>query len=595
MTPPKSVHVLFVHGVGQHSPLSALLRPYQAFRSNLRSPEAPTTVEDLIPNWRLEEFNEKAMAPYLKLTPKPGQPRPPDAVYFYEVNYSALAGVVRGDQPLDITSLFVGFDLALNVARQNIARTAPAGTAAIAQIAQRLAAVLVAATVPILGLPSLLLRNFTATFVANFSRFFEDVATFALDRNGDKLISAHVDRTVENIVNSERFDLGASELVIAAHSLGSIVIHNYLLRHWCGSDMRVVPGRLLTFGAPIGIICWTWLFLDYRGGPIDLSKETGRNYFSWDPQPEAGSPVRKVLWMNIVNYMDPIATAFPMEYVDLAQPPGTTLPGLEGGRVEHRYIKTGSALSAGSAHTDYLNDRPGFLEILGRLAYLRANDPKETATGRLAAEHWKSMCRALWGLRVGLWLFGVACLGGYFWMIARQVHEPIAVLLKPFSVLQPLAVLMLLLYLAPRAMVELLAFFQRLQYGGPTKRTAANTVRTLPWLDWASIPYRMRRFLGLGLKNVDPMAPAPPRILRALGRILSFIPTAVVMVIPIGLAGKLRGNGPGIFDLITNHSSSALLMLGLFLLYVIAFALSECFAQWRALVIALTSPAPGRS
>ena len=56
--------------------------------------------------------------------------------------------------------------------------------------------VFVAATVPVLGLPSLLLRNYTQTIIAVSSRFFEDVATFALDKNGEQLISAHIDRTV---------------------------------------------------------------------------------------------------------------------------------------------------------------------------------------------------------------------------------------------------------------------------------------------------------------------------------------------------------------------------------------------------------------
>jgi hypothetical protein len=590
-TPPRRVHVLFVHGVGQHSRLSALLRPYQAFRSSLRSAEAPTTVEDLIPDWRLEELSEDAETPYLKLTPKPNQPRPPEAVYFYEVNYSVLAGIIRGNQPLDITQLFVGLDLAINVARQRVLSSAPAQTAAIARIAQRLVGVLVATTAPILGLPSLLLRSYTGTFVAQFTRFFADVATFAIDKNGDKLISAHVDKTIENIVNSEQFGFD-SELVIAAHSLGTVVMHNYLVRQWSGSDKRVVPARLLTFGSPIGLVCWMWLFLDYGGGRLDPRRATGRNYFSWDPLPGAAAPARSVLWINVVNHLDPIATAFPPEHVDLIQPPGAALTSIVGGSVEHRYIKLGGALSVGGAHTDYINDREGFLEIAARLAYLRSGDPRDPAKQRSAGQHWENALWDLRRLRVGLWLLGVVCLSAYLWVIAKQFPVvPIVLLLNPLTLLQPLTVMLLILYAWPRAMIELLAFFQRLEFGGPTKRTAAEQMGELPWRDLASFPYRLRRLFRLGLQDPDPEAPRAGLILRSLGRTLSFVPTAVLMVIPIAMARELRGSGPGPVELIRNHPTAALILLVLFLLYVVAFALSEFFGRWRALIVELTRPA----
>src|SRR6188508_1251253 len=108
-----------VHGVGRHAPLSSLLEVYQSFRSNTRSPEAPLIYEDRIQDWRLDEVNEGTAPPYLKLIPRfPDARADIVAVYIYEVNYSALAGVVRQNHPLDLTTLFVGLDLAVAAARQ---------------------------------------------------------------------------------------------------------------------------------------------------------------------------------------------------------------------------------------------------------------------------------------------------------------------------------------------------------------------------------------------------------------------------------------------------------------------------------------------
>src|SRR5258706_362186 len=124
--------------------------------------------------------------------------------------------------------------------------------------------------------------------VATFTRFFEDIATFAMDKNGEQLISAHVDRTVQNIVSGPLFSPPTNNnkedtFVIAAHSLGAIVAHNYLVRQW-GLGGRLVPTKLLTFGSPIGLVCWLWLFLDFPSfqfstGPI------GDHYFCWTPEP----------------------------------------------------------------------------------------------------------------------------------------------------------------------------------------------------------------------------------------------------------------------------------------------------------------------
>lgn len=598
----RNVHVLLVHGVGRHSRLSALLRAYQAFRSNLNSAEAPTTGEDPIPDWSLAAFSEDATTPYVKLSPKPGQPSLPEAVLLYEVNYSNLAGVIRDNQPLDITRLFVGLDLAVNVARSNLRahlrrplsesqpetagleRFAP-DNAVLAHQLQKLTGVFVAATVPILGLPSLLLRNYTETFVTHFTRFFEDVATFTLDKNGEKLISAHVDRTIENIVKSGDFNAERDELVIVAHSLGTIVIHNYLLRHWSGKqrvkgkeldDPLPVPARLLTFGSPIGLICWMWLFLDYPGLKFDLERPTGRNYFSWDPQPGTASPKHEIQWINVVNHLDPIATAFPLDYVDLTRPAGKELAGLERGRVEHRYIKTGGAFSAASAHTAYFPNRT-FREILGRTVRLRRGDPLEQTKLKMVSveEHWANTMRDLMRLRTGLWFLGAVFIGIYLIGIALAYDEPVALLLLP-------------LYAWPPATIAVLAFFQRLTFGGPTKRTGVEQMKALPWRDLASLPYRLRRLFGLGRTDPSPMAARPNAALRWLALFVAFVPTALAMAAPIVLAQQQIGGGSGILDLIADHPFAASFMVLVFFVYLVSFALSEFLAHWRVLVLELS-------
>ena len=188
---PPAVHVLVVHGVGRHDRLSNLLRTYQTLRANLTSFEAPVAFEDQIPGWRLTKFEEGASPPFLKLEPRAAREQEGQlgAAHLYEVNYSGFAGIVRQNQPIDLTTLFVGLDLAICEARQRPAAAAPApglgtSTAPLARSLQRLSGTLTASTVPIVGVPSIIFRDYIGTFVSTFTRFFEDVATFALDKNG---------------------------------------------------------------------------------------------------------------------------------------------------------------------------------------------------------------------------------------------------------------------------------------------------------------------------------------------------------------------------------------------------------------------------
>ena len=587
---PRNVHVLFVHGVGTHSRLSSLLQAYQALRANTANPEAAIEYEDLNPEWRLEAFDDTSGTPYLKLSLPGATPGATEAVYLYEVNYSALAGVVRANHPLDLTGLFVGFDLAVNVARSRSEH--PDG--GLADTVQQLAGVFVAATVPILGLPSLVFRNYTRSLVATFTRFFEDIATFALDTNGEHLISAHVERTLETIFGGPRFEHGDAEhdrdiVVIAAHSLGAIVIHNYIVREATSGHGRL-PSRVLTFGSPIGLVCWTWLFLDFAGMDFERPNLDHVRYFTWTPfKDRSASAPPPMQWINVVNHLDPIATAFPLEHVNLARSSAENADSLAGRRVHHRFIKAGT--SAGSAHGAYFEDREGFLEILSRLAGLRAGppeavlDPQARSRGgefapRNAAQHWKEGAEALERLSMLWWILGLAAISAYLAAMAWVLGSG-------------WLMLFMLLFASPQLTMGTLAFCQRFVCGRPTKRTSSAAIEGLPWRRVASFPYRLRQ--GLRRGQTEPQERAQVLSSGAgLGWKLSmwlasFAPSLAAMLLPLGalwLAGGLQAPHP----VFVRYWGLVLPgMLALFTLYLVAFAISEFVAKWRELMVKVTA------
>lgn len=601
---PRHVHILFVHGVGTHSRLSSLLQAYQALRANLRSPEAPTGDEDPIPEWKLREFDDGAgltATPHLKLALDATTPGATEAVYLYEVNYSALAGVVRANQPIDLTGLFVGFDLAVNVARKRLREKGvpqrPADRydiddSALALTVQKLAGVFVAATVPILGIPSLVFSRFTRNIVAIFTRFFEDIATFALDRSGEGLISAHVDRTVESILEYGSFKHGDDThgrdiLVIAAHSLGTIVTHSYLVRHGIGSDPHV-PARVLTFGSPIGLVCWLWLFLDFREMDFRKPDLEASHYFSWKSlaRPAVAHAPPAMQWINVVNHLDPIATAFPLDYVNLALSPAENAAALAGSRVHQRYINTGDA--AGAAHTAYFDDRKGFLEILGRLAGLRAGAPEEvldpelfpkdpkTPPGRTADQHWRETADGLEKLRRACRATGWLAIAGYLGVLAWAWGSPWPMVLLP-------------LYAWPPLTIGTLAFFQRLTYSKPTKRTPGEAIESLPWTDTRSLPHRMRqlwrRRRSLQEEREYVLASDPGWTRKLPMWILSFAPTLLAMSLPVLVTAWFAGAPQAALEFFKQHWTLAVPgLLALFTIYLVTFAISEFAAHWRAAV-----------
>lgn len=591
----RDVHVLFVHGVGQHSRLSALLQAYQSLRADPRSSEVPSREENPIPEWRLEEFVDasgQGATPRLKLTNDAG-----NAVHLYEVNYSSLAGVVRGNQPLDLTALFVGFDLAVSVARVRLEQQPPARTGidhvALARTLQKLCGVIVAATVPVLGIPSLVFRRFTHNWVAVFTRFFEDIATFALDTNGSALINAHFDRTVKSIVESPPFDRDLEaghrdEFLIAAHSLGSVVAHNYLVRHLSGKNALRRPDKLLTYGSPIGLVCWLWLLVDFEA--IDFRRPNPTGYFSWQSVQltSPGTGTAPMLWINVLNHLDPIATAFPEAYMALSRTPQHNRAGLEGQRIHHRFIDTGDL--PGAAHTAYFGDRDGFIDLLARMAGLRKGAPLDVPhlADRSAAQHWRHAAAALLWLRWLAWGAGLVLIAAYLGAAAWLLDSKWALWMLP-------------LFCVPAWTLGSLAFFQRLIFSKPTKRTSIQAIESLPWRDPSCRPHRMRQQWRAGLGAPWPearerafvLAPGPGFWRKLWLSVLSFVPTLVALLLPLLAMYAASPNRPiGAQRLADNPLSIFSGALALFTGYLMAFAFSEFARHWReALRIATTSDA----
>ena len=576
--PLSTVHLLMVHGVGGHDHLSNLLRTYQSFRANLTSVEAPIEGEDLIPGWRLAQFEEGATPPVLTLEPRE---RPMDGtvgkVCLYEVTYSGLAGVVRRNQPLDLSRLFVGLDLVVCAARQ---RPRSAGSqvfgvndAELARCLQQVAGVLTAGTVPIIGLPALLFKNYIGTFIRLFTRFFDDVATFVLDKNGEQLISAHLDRTMAII---EKGFAPGDRLVVAAHSLGSVVVHNYVVRQWTAGQSRI-PDAVVTFGSPIGLLTWMWLFLDFED--MDFGRRVSADpYFCWNPVSN-GSQVRPAIaWMNVVNCGDPIATAFPIEALDLSSNKATIAASLAGNAIAHRFFGPAAIGSVGGSHGEYLNDKAGFLKILLRASGLESGPPQNVASARTSAQHWSATDSVLRSTQWLLYAVAMLFLAGYFALISRAFDDRRAFLfMAPFWL--------------PSLMIGTLAFFQRLTLGGPTKRITPSLIREMSWRDMASLPYRLRDLLSGSADPdvaVDPMAPSAGYLTRLLVNVIAFVPTLAVMTMPVVLTCWWTGRWPASTTVVAHLASRpALIALALFMVYVTTCALYELVRAWRRVVRSL--------
>jgi hypothetical protein len=575
-----------VHGVGRHDRLSALLEIYQAIRSDLRSPEAPAAVEDRIPDWKLERFEEGATPPYLKLRftfdPEPGDAA---VAYIYEVNYSALAGVIRANHRLDLTTLFVGFDVAVCWARQQPlpAQVAlfPGRPERLARALQRVSGVMTAATGPLLGIPALLYSRYSNSFVAAFTRFFEDVVTYALDKSGEQLISEHLDRTVERIRSAPLFqDVPVnthSEFVMAAHSLGSVVTHSFVVRHW--TDDRL-PKTVVTFGSPIGLITWLWLFLDFEDFDFTRPRPSD-TFFCWKPLRNDAAPLAPFRWFNVVNCLDPIATSFPVGAADLSRTAAELAGDLPDGIQQH-HCGTARVWETGRAHTEYLHDRDGFLEILQRAAGLRPGRPQEVRCNPPEV-HWRSTFTTLGRVQAGAWLVAMLFAVVYCGFVAWHFQDPYLLLTS-------------VLFTLPVATVGGLAFVQRFFFGGRTKRISAKRLRALRW-DPVGLPYRLRQWLGdvrqrLMRREIDDttIPQHRPWMLRLM-KVVAFLPTLAAMLVPAAIGWALHGDSQVRWMPVTAYFAA----LAVFVLYLLACAVFELVSAWRSVLASLNlSAAPGR-
>lgn len=564
-----------VHGVGGHDHLSNLLRTYQSFRANLTSVEAPIEGEDLIPGWRLVQFEEGETPPVLTLEPRETpMPGTVGRVCLYEVNYSGLAGVVRRNQPLDLTRLFVGLDLVVCAARQRPRRAASSAfggdNAELARCLQRVAGVLTAGTVPIIGLPALLFKNYIGTFIRLFTRFFDDVATFVLDKNGEQLISAHLDRTMAII---DRGFAAGDRLVVAAHSLGSVVAHNYVVRQWTSGKNRV-PDTVVTFGSPIGLLTWIWLFLDFEDMDFNRPISADR-YFSWNPVSTGTGRRPSVSWINVVNLGDPLATAFPDDALDLSASKAVIAAALGGGAVEHRFFGPAAIGSVGASHGEYLNDKAGFLRILLRACGLVTGRPPGVHGTRTSAQHWSVTGSVLRVVQWLLFVVAMAGLAGYCGVIASVFGDRRVFW---FMAAFPL----------PMLTIGTLAFFQRLMLGGPTKRITSALIREMSWLDITSFPYRLRERILRSPDtdaDVDPMARSAGFLARLCVNAVSFLPTLGAMAIPVAGMCAWTARWPAWQTVLSHLASRAtLLALILFMVYVTFCALFEIVRTWRQVV-----------
>lgn len=490
---------------------------------------------------------------------------------------------MRENHPINLTALLVGLDLVVCAARQrprkNPSSVFGGDTARLAHCLQRVSGVLTAGTVPIIGLPSIVFRDYIGTFVATFTRFFEDVATFALDKNGEQLISTHLDRTVASIVSAMK---PGDRLVLAAHSLGSVVVHNFVVRQWT-VDPAKTPDTVVTFGSPIGLLAWIWLFLDFED--MDFSRQIagGDHYFCWNPVSPGMGAREPLTWINVVNCLDPIATAFPEAALDLFANGPEIASGLKQGAIAQRFFGPAKLTRVGAAHTEYLNDKAGFLQILLRAAGLASGAPGAVGDIRSSAGHRAATLSVLRTAQWGLLAVALATVAAYCGIIGWRFDN--------YGTLWTV-----LVFAWPAFTISTLAFFQRLMFGGPTKRISTELIREMNWQDGASFPYRLReKVLSLfgRSRDVNPMASSSGGFLRLLVNFISFIPTGLAMAIPVAVAVRLTGKYPEarqVWDQL--WTLPGLLAFACFMVYVICCAAHELIRSWRQVLRILQVPPP---
>lgn len=302
-------------------------------------------------------------------------------------------------------------------------------------------------------------------------------------------------------------------------------------------------------------------------------------YFCWNPVSTGSASRTKLSWINVVNCVDPIATMWPVAALDLSTTETTLASALSGGAIAHRFFGADAVTSVGAAHGEYLNDKKGFVQILLRAGGLAPGSPEDVASGRSAAEHWLATRAVLRTLQWALLGIAMLAIGLYCALIAHAFDDRRALwFVAPF--------------VWPAVTIGVLAFFQRLMLGGPTKRITTALIRGMKWSDVVSFPYRLRdRMLPSpnAAVDVDPMAASPGYLTRLMVKAISFIPTLVAMAVPIVGTAWLTRHWPTPAGLWARFwSVDALLALAFFMVYVICCAAHELVRTWRRVVRILT-------
>lgn len=334
----------------------------------------------------------------------------------------------------------------------------------------------------------------------------------------------------------------------------------------------MLPGTVVTFGSPIGLITWLWLFLDFEGFDFNRWRQVD-TYFCWDPIVNKAGPGTPLKWVNVVNCLDPIASAFPDQAVDLSRT-GDELRDELGGGVTHCHCGPAKFTATGRAHTDYLHDRDGFLEILQRAAGLRPGAVEEVACNR-PRDHWSGTWRVLGRVRLVMWFTAIAFALGYCAIVAWHFQEW-RVMAATF------------LFAIPAVTVGGMAFVQRFFFGGRTKRISRQRIASLRW-DPVSLPYRLRQIAGdlrkriAGLPLDDVGLPSHRPWLHRLNKLLAFLPTLAAMLTPAGIGWLITGRGPSRYMPVSGYVFPLLA----FIIYLMACAVFELVSAWRSMLVDL--------
>jgi hypothetical protein len=199
---------------------------------------------------------------------------------------------------------------------------------------------------------------------------------------------------------------------------------------------------------------------------------------------------------------------------------------------------------------------------------------------RSAGEHWIATRSVLRRLQWTLLAVAALAIAAYCGIVAWRFQDA-------------RALWFVVLFGWPPLTIGILAFFQRLMLGGPTKRIPIVLIRDLKWSDRASFPYRLRDAVLAALNrghDIDPMAPSPGYLTRLLVKAISFLPPLVAMLVPIAGMAWLTGYRPSAGSVWARAwTFETLAALTVFMLYVACCAAHELVRTWRQIVAAVTS------